>query len=282
MIINGVQINCRHLFPALLALPLVGVTAWLLFGSHYREPVYKGKPLRSWLDLYSVRSTRSPLTDFTQANEAVRSAGTNAIPILLRMLRAKDSPLKLKLAALAQRQHLIKLQAPVPAEERNRQAAMGLQALGNSAASAVPAAIQIYEARLSPSSERWSSYALGAIGPTAKQAIPALLRGATNANPQSRQNSLIALASIHTEPALVVAALTNAFRDQNADVRLWACDRFGLLGDEASAARWSARAALEPLLRDPDPRVRGEAAAVLRKIDSHAEGAASNPSSPPR
>jgi HEAT repeat protein len=216
------------------------------------------------------------MNDFKQANEAVRSAGTNAIPILLRMLRTKDSPdspLKLKLMALAERQPWIKLQPLVPAAERNRQGAMGLQALGASARPAVPAVIQIYEASVSPSSERWSSYALGAIGPAAKEAVPTLLRAATNANPQSRQNSLIALAAMHCEPSVVVAALTNAFADQNADVRLWACNRFGLLGDEAAAARWSARTALEPLLQDPDARVRREATAVRNEIESHAGNA---------
>jgi HEAT repeat protein len=149
---------------------------------------------------------------------------------------------------------------------------MGLQALGQAAESAVPVIIQIYEAKLSPSSERWSSYALGAIGPAAKEAIPTLLRGATNANPQSRQNSLIALASMHTEPALVVAALTNAFRDEDADVRLWACNRFGLLGNEALEARSAAMPALEPLLQDSDPRVRREANAVHKKLDSNNGG----------
>jgi hypothetical protein len=253
-----------RLVPLVLFLALPGVAAWLWFGSHYREPVYrgspptreplyKGKPLTAWLELYSPRPERNHIEDFKQANEALTSIGTNAIPILLRMLRATNAD-------------------PVLTAERNCQGAMGLQALGQSAESAVPAVIQIYEARISPSSERWSSYALGAIGPAAKQAIPALLRGATNANPQSRQNSLIALASMHTEPILVVAALTNAFTDENADVRLWACNRFGLLGNEALEAKTGALAALEPLLRDPDPRVRREAAAVRKKVESHVGG----------
>jgi hypothetical protein len=255
---------CCRLLPIVLVFAFIGVSAWLLCGPHHPEPVgrgkpltseplYKGKPLTSWLELYSLGPDRNFAEHFKQANEAVRSLGTNAIPTLLRMLRTTG-------------------QDPVIAFERNHRGAMGLQALGQAAGSAVPAVIQIYEARLSPSSERWSSYALGAIGPAAKEAIPALLRGATNANPQSRQNSLIALASMHTEPALVVAALTNAFRDEDGNVRLWACNRFGLLGNEALEARSAALAALEPLLQDPDPRVQREAAAVHKKIDSHVGG----------
>jgi hypothetical protein len=217
------------------------------------EPLYKGKPLMSWLELYSPSPDRNFAEGFKQANEAVRSLGTNAIPTLLQMLRMTGPD-------------------AVIAGERNQQGAMGLQALGQAAESAVPVMIQIYEAKLSPSSERWSSYALGAIGPVAREAIPALLRGASNPNPQSRQNSLIALAGMHTEPGLVVAALTNAFRDEDGGVRLWACNRFGLLGNEALEAQSAAMPALEPLLQDPDPRVRREANAVHKKIISHVGG----------
>ena len=39
--------------------------------------------------------------------ERLRHIGTNAIPTLLRRLRAKDSPLTLRLVALAQKQHLL-------------------------------------------------------------------------------------------------------------------------------------------------------------------------------
>lgn len=256
--------TCWLLLPLVLVFALIGVSGWLLFGSHHpepggggkpltNEPLYKGKPLTSWLELYKLGPNRNLAEDFKQANEAVRSLGTNAIPTLLQMLRMTGPD-------------------PVIAWERNHQGAIGLQALGQAAESAVPVIIQIYEAKLSPSSERWSSYALGAIGPAAKEAIPTLLRGATNANPQSRQNSLIALAGMHTEPALVVAALTNAFRDEDADVRLWACNRFGLLGNEALEARSAAMPALAPLLQDSDPRVRREANAVHKKLDSNNGG----------
>jgi HEAT repeat protein len=95
-----------------------------------------------------------------------------------------------------------------------------------------------------------------------------LLHGATNANPQSRKNSLIALAGMHAEPELTVAALTNAFTDPDADVRKWACNRFGLLGEEAWEARARALPALEPLLRDPDRQVRSEATFVFTNIPS--------------
>ena len=69
-------------------------------------------------------------------------------------------------------------------------------------------------------------------------------------------------------PELTVAALTNAFTDTDADVRKWACNRFGLLGKEAWEARARALPALEPLLRDSDAQVRREAAFVFTNIPS--------------
>ena len=52
----------------------------------------------------------------------LQQIGTNAIPTLLRMLRARDSSFKLKLISLAQKQHFIKFDF-VPAGQRNRLAA---------------------------------------------------------------------------------------------------------------------------------------------------------------
>ena len=44
-----------------------------------------------------------------KTDEVVRQAGTNALPTLLRMLRAKDSSLKVNLVDLLTRQHIIKM-----------------------------------------------------------------------------------------------------------------------------------------------------------------------------
>jgi HEAT repeat protein len=132
--------------------------------------------------------------------------------------------------------------------------------------SAVPAVIEIYEARISPSSERWATYTLGAIG--GEQAFFALLRGTTNSNSQTRQNCLIALPGAHAEPELTVWALTNAFADPDAEVRLWACNRLGLVGREAYEARAKAMPALDKLLQDPNASVRVEADAVLKKVQA--------------
>jgi hypothetical protein len=247
----------------------VVVFGWLLFTASRGAPAYHGKPLRFWLELLLAKNPPLPGHSFTQdykmASEAVKSIGTNAIPTLLAMLRTTNSQSRLELGRLTPPSELIRIRR-IPAGDLNAQAAFGFQCLGEKAESAVSAIIRIYEARMSAASEQWASYALGAIGPAARQAVPALLRGATNSNPQRRMHSLIALAGMHAEPEATVAALTNAFRDPDPEVRLWACNRFGLLGTEARDARTNASAALEALFQDSDPRVRREAAAVAMKV----------------
>ena len=87
--------------------------------------------------------------DMRKAHEAIRSIGTNAIPTLLQMLRATDPPLKIKLVALAQRQHLIKIRY-TPAESLNAAAASGFHVLYSKGQTAVPALIEIAKESRSP------------------------------------------------------------------------------------------------------------------------------------
>ena len=233
------------------------------------EPAYQGRKLSYWLELLCAKYPPAPghtqMSDCRMAHAAVNKIGTNAIPTLLSMLRATNGHWKLDFYKPSGSLTSFRLEK-ASADELNVEAAHGFQCLGAEAKTAVPAIIRIYEARLSASSEWWSSYALGAMGPSASQAVPALLRGATNANPQSRVNSFIALAGMHAEPELTVAALTNAFADPDPDVGKWACNRFGLLGGEAKELRAHAQPALEPLLRDSDRQVRQEAAYVYTNV----------------
>jgi len=255
-----------------IAVPAAFVVAfgWFLLIGNQKTPAYHGKPLRFWLECLLARNPPPPghtvMQDYRTASDAIRSMGTNAIPVLLRMLRTTNSWSRIELGSLRQPRELVRIHR-IPASELNAEAAFGFQCLQEKAQSAVPEIIRIYESGRSPASEQWASYALGAIGPAARLAVPSLLRGATNASAQKRKHSLIALAGMHVESEATVAALTNAFRDRDPEVRLWACNRFGLLGTEARDAQASARSAVDALLKDPDARVSQEAAAVARKLE---------------
>src|SRR6185369_11557103 len=89
----------RRLAFAATAVAALGTVVVLVLSAGGREPIYEGKPLDVWFLGY-----RSPdPEDRKRAVEVTHQSGTNAIPTLLRMLRAHDSPLKRKVMGFVQR-----------------------------------------------------------------------------------------------------------------------------------------------------------------------------------
>ena len=112
---------------------LLAVSVWFLIREAPRVPVYHGKALTLWLRTYAPSSSSGRGSrEWKEADDAVRHIGTNCIPVLLHMIREKDSRLKLRLAALADKQRLIKIHF-VPAAQRNVEASRAFIALGNMA-----------------------------------------------------------------------------------------------------------------------------------------------------
>jgi hypothetical protein len=129
--------KCRVISVA-LSIAVLGGLAWFVLAA--REPSYQGKSLGVWLDQYTHDGDKSA----RDAGEmAVREIGTNAIPTLLRFMRKTDSPWKLKLIALIQRQKAVKIHF-ITAYDRNYQAFKGFGILGPKASGAVPALMEIY------------------------------------------------------------------------------------------------------------------------------------------
>ncbi|MGO8929484.1 MAG: hypothetical protein ACLQU3_21680, partial [Limisphaerales bacterium] len=95
---------------AVVLIILAGVIAWQVLRE--REPVYQGRSLSNWLAGYEplpgVFVLGGPTVlvtgpgggppgyhfDSRKVDAAVRQIGTNAVPTLFRMLRAKDSALR--------------------------------------------------------------------------------------------------------------------------------------------------------------------------------------------
>jgi HEAT repeats len=201
---------------AVVLVILAGVAAWQ--GLRQREPVYQGRRLSDWLAAYKMEGLAGAETwqvreEQQKAEEAVRHAGTNALPILLRMLRANDSALKVKYLELAQRQHFIRIKH-TPAEELNYRACSGFGVLGAKAQTAVPALIEIVNQNLSRASRWYALEALALVGPPAPEATPLLSGWATNADASVRSYALNALGRIRAEPAqglpVLVESLSNA------------------------------------------------------------------------
>jgi hypothetical protein len=202
----------------ILFVAVPGLVIWKATGPV--EPAYEGKLLSDWLEGHVRGSAANPPFNspgWQKADEALRQIGTNAIPTLLRMMRAVDSPAKLKVVRLAEKQRLFRMRYRY-AISRNQEAEYAFQVLGSNAVNAVPELIEIYEASLSESSHRCAVIALIDIGRAANAAIPALLKNFTHTNSDVRFHAVTAVAYIGGEPDEVLPALRSVLKDPNKRV----------------------------------------------------------------
>jgi hypothetical protein len=225
------------------------------------DPIYKDKRLSVWLKGYDDQNKMAG-TEWQAADEAVRDAGTNAIPTLLKMLRAKDSDFTFLAIRLIRQQTLVKNPFPLASELNNR-GSRGLQRLGIDATNAVPALVEIFNQHISDDSRNGAALALGAMGPAAKSAVPSLLTIVKSPDPQARSLALYVLGEICAEPDTVVPLLSAALQDPDTNVRKVAA--FSLSLYEKSAR--SAVPALMQALNDPDYQVRRRVLRALEAID---------------
>jgi hypothetical protein len=260
----------RRIIIAALLIAAVGGIAWLAFGPANRpDPIYNGKPLSKWLERYDkstypvllnprsaattnigpasvmvsgpafVSPTSSP--ELVAADEALAHFGTNAIPTIAWMLRKHDPAWRLKLLQLLGKQHIVAIHYNDPAHW-NRAAITALDRMWRSAATAVPVMSEVYDEGLvamgrTSGHDYWGEHMSLALpdlwihlGPSARAAIPSLIRGATFTNANVRWVAVSALGKIRSDPAVVIPVLTNAFRDPDMFVRqnaLIALSEFG-------------------------------------------------------
>jgi hypothetical protein len=246
-----------------VVLVLAAVLVAIVYFLPHREPVYAGEPLSHWLKGYDPVEGSEPGRQ--KADEIMREAGTNAIPTLLRMRREHDSHWKLKLIALARKQHVITIRH-VPATRQTAQAAAAFETLGSSGKVAMPELIKIYEMHVSPLSHELIDNIFVSIGPAARQAVPSLLRCATSTNSSVRADAVHALGRIHAEPNIVVPALIAYLRDPDFFVRdqaAWALGRFGPDAKQAVSALIEAS-------RDQGRSISRDANEALQEIDPEA------------
>lgn len=144
-------------WPLALALAFVSLLGWLAWkGLPQRQPIHAGKPLSFWLKGFDIGYNDPRKPNYNESVEAVREAGTNAIPILLRMLRSRDSDLSHRLTRLIAKQRLIKIDY-VTADRQRCSAWEGFGALGLSAKPAIPELATIAQQEISR--VEWNKYA---------------------------------------------------------------------------------------------------------------------------
>jgi len=152
--VSGVMTNRRRVLFALTFAPLLGIVIWQAWPT--REPLYRQKPLSFWLRSFDLGDNAPGKPSFDESVEAVRETSTNSLPILLRMLRSRDSDLKHRLARLAQKQSLIRINY-VTADRQRWAARQGFTALGLYAKVAIPQLVEI--SREEASRVEWNKYA---------------------------------------------------------------------------------------------------------------------------
>ncbi|MDB6109620.1 MAG: repeat protein [Pedosphaera sp.] len=244
---------------------ICGGLAWQVLRP--REPVYREKALSAWCEQYATNHWAHPDSELhKQAETAIRHMGTNAIPALMNMLRASDSPLQRKFFDLAYKQNLVKIHHVNP-WKKNWLAASAFAALGADGRSAAPGLIDLFENPPSSSSGRYTAMALAGIGPAASNAIPSLLRKAES-SPETglRLFSLNAIGHIHARPELVIPLLIKYLNDPSLDVQNEAAEALGAYGADARTAT----PIMLQLLQNPNQDLRGHVPTNLLKIDPEA------------
>ena len=262
---------------ALLAI----VMALLFIDSGAPDPRYQNKPLSGWLrDLGGGNRAQR-----TWAEDAIRNIGTNALPLLLNELRAQD------LLGWQVWHRILPRKAYTVAADRCIAADRALQVLGPEAEAALPALLQIAAdprcgddrprralaaigpravapmiSALTNSNERVRSCAalvLRSIGPSARDAAPALLRSLRDPDARVRAHAAGGLSRIGADPEIAIPALIERLSDTDSYVRFCAVMSLGEFGEQAT----SAVPALQSLESDQSPKVRQQALDAVRRIE---------------
>src|SRR5581483_7455941 len=117
-----------------VAVVVIGVVAIVCFRA--REPRYQGRTLSEWIWVGTDHIETSP--EWSEANNAVKQIGTNAIPFLLEWVQAEDTPQKEKVVFWLNEHAPFHFHIESSADRRFA-ARMGFMMLGNESKPAWPA-----------------------------------------------------------------------------------------------------------------------------------------------
>src|SRR5438445_7206575 len=253
----------RGLLLAILFVALAGGLAWLVLRP--REPLYQGKPLSACLDQCVASGLVNSLSpSCLEAKDAIRQIGTNGLPLLLRLISTRDSPLTKQLMAHLPKPWLMRLQLQRRAWHAHLLGGAGFFILGPVAKPAVPALVELV-IDPDPDVRATAVSALVPFGPEAHAAVPALLKCLNDPRRAVRIEAMICLGNIHAQPELVVPVLMDYLEGQApaTPIRISAVRTIGNFGAQAKPAVPT----LLRLLNDEDPLIRSLVTNCLPNID---------------
>ena len=239
-----------------IALSLGGlfVISMALLVSFRPEPEYQGRPLSAWLA--QLNYSHSPQD--TVASNAIHQMGTEILPYLGPMLRARDSSLKSRLMAALSKQRLIKIPF-VSADTQQQRASRACRVLGAAAVEYLPQLTAMLESTNHVTA--WCGSAAILDVKARSNCVPELTKALTNGWAQLRWHAASVLGSLEGKAHAAIPQLNRALKDSDAQVRknaLYALYRINPGSSEFL------QGALQHL-KDPDDQVRGHAAQLLAR-----------------
>jgi hypothetical protein len=224
--------------------------------------------LAAWAEQFDATLMRPGVeASNREAKAAIRRIGTNSLPILLGLLRAKDSPIKARLRNHLPRPWHQRLGLVERAPDARRVGCHAFAALATNASAALPELVEIARHHPDADGRFRALFAMQYLEATAESAIPFLIQCLTNGVSEVRAGAASSLGSIQCQPEVVVPALIQHFQMANAS--LGQAERFVVvfaLGQFGTNAR-SAVPLIRPLLNDPVFFVRLSATQALQQID---------------
>jgi HEAT repeat protein len=193
----------------------------IFFATRANEPTYGGQSLSYWLERLWHSDDKVRL----EAEAAIRSMGTNAVPHLIRMLPERDAAWRIEFSQTWDRA------GPLLLRSRSRLAAHGLGIIGPSAREAVPFLIQnMTNHPGSASSPSPYEMALGDIGAAS---IRPLMQVLSHPDPYLQTCAWSALRGLGTNLIPVVPELITILNSSDADTRAKATYLLGYVSGDA-------------------------------------------------
>lgn len=230
------------------------------------EPMYDGKPLSFWLSRYTDENRTE--TSVQEADHALEAIGSNAVPTLLKLIKARDLPFEPLCVDWLRKQHLIRIEWSSEQDKRAL-AVYGFRHLRSASRIGVPELVKIYEQAANDGSrsatERRTAVieSLRRIGSAAKDAVPMLIAlPLRDTNVYFRATAVDALGEIHSNPEASVPALIQCFDDPDKRLRSTVAHALGQFGADAKAAVPH----LKTLLKDSDFQVQVASLNALQRI----------------
>lgn len=228
---SGARRSLRRMLLAVATLLcLVGLR---IFALPAREPVCQGKPLSAWLERFDEPFATTFLAGFEDvpqpAVDAVRSIGSNALPMLLELIQARDSRAKERLLDLLEKQSVVKFRV-TPASVKQRRATLAFCGLGPMALPALP---KLKKLLADEHTALPAAIAIAQVGP---EGLSVLTNALAGTNPLVRHACSYGLCNIPTNGAAVIPTLIASLKDRDAVVQCKAAEALGLIRDNPTIA----------------------------------------------